>query len=91
VFGWFFGDFFIENYPSQLDYTVRDVWGFVLLEYCANLRSKQGIYRFLNNPEGTMSGAAFYGLSLISGSKLVFALAVFSQLSHWWFLGAVEK
>lgn len=47
--------------------------------------------RFLNNPERTMSGAAFFGLALISGSKLVFALAVISHLSHWWFLSKVEK
>ena len=38
-----------------------------------------------------MSGAAFFGLSLISGSKLVFALAVIRHLSHWWFLSMVEK
>ena len=38
-----------------------------------------------------MSGAAFFGLALISGSKLVFSLAVISHLSHWWFLSKVEK
>jgi len=46
--------------------------------------------RFLNNPEKTMSGAALFGLALISGSKAVFALAVFSHLAHWWFLSYVE-
>ena len=38
-----------------------------------------------------MGGAAFFGLWLISYSKLVLALAVFSHLSHWWFLSSVEK
>ena len=46
---------------------------------------------FLNNPERTMSGAAFFGLALISGSKLVFALALISVVCHWWFLSTVEE
>lgn len=50
-----------------------------------------GIYRFLNNPERTMGGAAFFGLVLISGSKLVLSLAVISQLAHWIFLSSVEN
>ena len=45
---------------------------------------------YLNNPD-IMSGAAFFGLTLISGSKLVFALAVIRHLSQWWFLSKVEK
>ena len=45
---------------------------------------------YLNNPE-VMSGAAFFGLALISGSKLVFTLAVVRYLSQWWFLSKVEK
>jgi phosphatidylethanolamine N-methyltransferase len=38
-----------------------------------------------------MGGAAWFGLGLISGSKLVLSLAVIRHLSHWWFLSYVEK
>ncbi|KAL5478753.1 CHO2 [Sanghuangporus weigelae] len=70
VFGWFFGDFFIDNFPATLEYT--------------------GIFRFLNNPE-ILSGSTFFGLALITGSKSVLALAVFSNLAYWWFLRTVEN
>ncbi len=37
-----------------------------------------------------MGGAAFFGMWLISNSKLVLVLAMISHLSHWWFLSTVE-
>lgn len=48
------------------------------------------VNRYLNNPEA-MGGAAYFGLALISGSKLVLALAVIRHLANWWFLNSVEQ
>ncbi|PWN52329.1 hypothetical protein IE53DRAFT_367294 [Violaceomyces palustris] len=49
-----------------------------------------GIYRFLNNPERSMGGAAFFGLTLISGSKVALSMAFISHIAHWCFLSFVE-
>jgi hypothetical protein len=38
-----------------------------------------------------MGGAAYFGLALISGSKLVLSLAVIRHLANWWFLSSVEQ
>ncbi|OLY82999.1 Phosphatidylethanolamine N-methyltransferase [Smittium mucronatum] len=50
----------------------------------------KGVYRYLNNPEKFLGQTAFFGLSLISGSWLVFALALFLQISLWIFYSSVE-
>lgn len=62
---------------------------FFIADYPRRL-SYTGIYRFLNNPERSMGGAAFFGMALISGSPLVTCIAILSHLSHWWFLSYVE-
>ncbi len=64
---------------------------FFLLDQYPRQLAYTGIYRFLNNPERSMGGAAFLGLSLISGSYLVATLAIVSHLAHWWFLTFVER
>lgn len=38
-----------------------------------------------------MGGAAWFGLALISSSRLVLSLAVVRHLANWWFLSRVEK
>jgi phosphatidylethanolamine N-methyltransferase len=38
-----------------------------------------------------MGGAAFFGIVLISGSKVVLVQALVAVLAHWWFLSFVEK
>ena len=38
-----------------------------------------------------MGSAAWFGLALLSGSKLVFTLAAFRHLANWWFLSSVEQ
>jgi len=50
-----------------------------------------GIYRFLNNPESVTGCAGFYGLSLMSGSWTMFALALISQGCNLAFEHFVEK
>lgn len=91
--GWLYSDFFLlGNYPAQLAYSACSSARLVLsLLLTTHPLLTAGIYRFLNNPERSMGGAAFFGLALISGSKLVFTLAVISSACHWWFLSCVER
>ena len=46
--------------------------------------------RYLNNPE-IMAGAAFFGMALISGNKLVYILAGVRHVSYWWLWHYVEQ
>lgn len=76
----------MEEFPAHLEYT-----GIYRLEsIVVPFSFKFTPCRYLNNPEA-MGGAAWFGLALISGSKLVFALAVIRHLANWWFLSNVEK
>lgn len=79
----------MEEFPSHLEYT--GIYRFVeLLTTRMQCLIPSYHCRYLNNPEA-MGGAAWFGLALISGSKLVLSLAVLRHLVNWWFLTSVEK
>lgn len=50
-----------------------------------------GIYRYLNNPEKSIGNSSYWGLSLMSGSSICFAMALITHMLNWWFLEYVES
>ncbi|CDZ96394.1 phosphatidylethanolamine n-methyltransferase [Phaffia rhodozyma] len=86
----------LQLYSSDSTFSALGPFGwlysdFFLADFYPPQLAYTGIYRFLNNPEKFMGGAAFVGIGLISGSWIVGGLAVLSGVCHWWFLSNVES
>jgi phosphatidylethanolamine N-methyltransferase len=79
----------MEEFPTNLEYT--GIYRYVFPAFVFAKINCVFVHKsYLNNPEA-MGGAAFFGLALISASKLVLCLAVVRHLSNWWFLSNVEQ
>ena len=77
----------MDDYAPSLDYS--GIYRYSILLAVSPYELTQ-FSRYLNNPE-IMAGAAFFGMALISGSKLVYILAGVRHVSYWWFLHFVEQ
>lgn len=79
----------MEEFPAHLEYT--GIYRYVAFGfYYPRYNSYHFAASYLNNPEA-MGGAAYFGLALISASKLVLCLAVVRHIANWWFLSNVEQ
>ncbi|KAL4400838.1 phosphatidylethanolamine N-methyltransferase [Malassezia pachydermatis] len=85
----------LHAWSARSSFRVLGPYGWLYGDFFIDNYQKQlsytGIYRFLNNPERIMGGAAFFGMALLSGSPMVAVAAIVSHLCHWWFLRYVES